>query len=32
VLLDTGADPTLKSDDGQTAADKAGPAVVVLLK
>ena len=31
ALLDAGADPTLKNDDGQTPADKAGPAVSELL-
>jgi len=32
ALLDAGADPSLCSDDGQSAADKAGPAVAELLK
>jgi ankyrin repeat protein len=32
ALLDAGADPSLKSDDGQTAAVKAGPAVAAVLK
>jgi len=32
ALLDAGADPALKSDEGQTAADKAGPAVAAMLK
>ena len=31
ALLDAGADPLLASDDGQLAADKAGPAVAALL-
>jgi uncharacterized protein len=31
ALLDAGADPALRSDDGQSAADKAGPAVASLL-
>lgn len=32
ALLDAGADPSLSSDDGRTAAEKAGPAVAALLK
>ena len=32
ALLDAGANPALLSDDNQTAADKAGPAVTELLK
>jgi len=32
ALLDAGADPSLKNDDGQTAADKAGPSVAELLR
>jgi hypothetical protein len=32
ALLDAGADPSLTSDDGQTAAEKAGPAVAAMLK
>jgi uncharacterized protein len=31
ALLDSGADPALKNDEGQTPADKAGPAVSELL-
>ncbi len=31
ALLDAGADPALKNDEGQTPADKAGPAVRELL-
>ncbi len=31
ALLDAGADPTLVNDEGQSPADKAGPAVVELL-
>ena len=32
ALLDAGADPSLRSDDGQSAVEKAGPAVAELLK
>jgi ankyrin repeat protein len=32
ALLDAGADISLRSDDGQSAAEKAGPAVAELLK
>jgi uncharacterized protein len=32
ALLDAGADPALKNDEGQTPADKAGPAVTELLR
>ncbi|MGA9565156.1 MAG: ankyrin repeat domain-containing protein [Candidatus Korobacteraceae bacterium] len=32
ALLDAGADSALRSEDGQSAADKAGPAVAALLK
>jgi hypothetical protein len=32
ALLDAGADPSLRSDDGQLPADKAGAAVAELLK
>jgi ankyrin repeat protein len=32
ALLDAGADLSLKTDDGQSAAEKAGPAVAELLK
>ena len=32
ALLDAGADPTLVNDEGQSPADKAGPAVAELLK
>jgi uncharacterized protein len=32
ALLDAGADSALRSEDGQSAADKAGPSVAALLK
>jgi len=32
ALLEAGADPALRNDEGQTAADKAGPKVTELLR